>query len=189
MEELKKRQWVRMTPSGVEVSGIVLATSARGAALLTEVYRGYVNDYPKYFKMDEAAKLGFLASELLLRAEGDRHDHSDDCAVVLFGRSGSIVSDCRFQASLDGEEGFFPSPSVFVYTLPNIVTGEIALRNHYYGETAFYALDRYDSALISQVAKATFADGTVGSMICGWVDYEDDYHYEASLELLTNKTE
>lgn len=185
---LEQKQWVRMTPSGVEVSGNTLATSEHGAALLTEVYRGYVKDYPKFFKMDEPAKLGFLAAELLLRAEGNRHDDSDDRAIVLFGRSGSIVSDRRFQASLDGEDGFFPSPSVFVYTLPNIVTGEIALRNHYHGETAFYALDRHDSSVIRRVVEATFADCAVNSMICGWVDYEDDQRFEASLELLTNET-
>src|SRR3712207_7060242 len=37
---------------------------------------------------------------------------------------------------------FFPSPSVFVYTLPNIVTGEIAIRNHYHGETHFFVIPR-----------------------------------------------
>ena len=173
---MKKKQWVRLTPSGVEVSGSTLATSARGAALLTELYRTYVNDYPKYFKMDEPTKLGFLATELLLRADGDRHE-------------GSIVSDRRCQASLDGDDGFFPSPSVFVYTLPNMVTGEIALRNHYHGETAYYALDCYDPALIGSVVEATFADGSVGSIISGWVDYADEQHYEATMELLTYETE
>ena len=173
-----------MTPSGVEVSGIVLATSARGAALLTEVYRGYVNDYPKYFKMDEAAKLGFLASELLLRAEGDRHDHSDDCAVVLFGRSGSIVSDCRFQASLDGEEGFFPSPSVFVYTLPNIVTGEIAIRNKYYGETSFIVVESCDAHIMARQLMNAFQDPMTQSILGGWLDCNDENHFEARLFLV-----
>ena len=186
---MKKKQWICITPSGVEVSGSTLATSARGAALLTELYRTYVNDYPKYFKMDEPTKLGFLATELLLRAEGDRHEDSCDRAVIVFGRSGSIVSDRRFQASLDGDDGFFPSPSVFVYTLPNMVAGEIALRNHYHGETAYYALDRYDPTLIGSVVEATFADGSVGSIISGWVDYADEQHYEATMELLTYETE
>ena len=67
------KQWVRITPEGVEVSGEPLTTAGRGAALLTEVYRAKVNDYPKFFKMDELSKLGFLATELLLQAEGDRH--------------------------------------------------------------------------------------------------------------------
>lgn len=53
---MKKKQWICITPSGVEVSGSALATSARGAALLTELYRTYVNDYPKYFKMDAPTK-------------------------------------------------------------------------------------------------------------------------------------
>jgi 3-oxoacyl-[acyl-carrier-protein] synthase-1 len=181
---MKKKQWICITPSGVEVSGSTLATSARGAALLTELYRTYVNDYPKYFKMDAPTKLGFLASELLLRAEGDRHEHSSDRAVVVFGRNGSIVSDHRFQATTDGPKGYFPSPSVFVYTLPNMVAGEIALRIHYHGETAYYALDHYDPALILSVVATTLADNCTGSIISGWVDYIDPKHYEAAMELL-----
>ena len=56
------KQWVRITSESVEVNGEPLATTARGAALLTEVYRSRVNDYPKFFKMDELSKLGWLAT-------------------------------------------------------------------------------------------------------------------------------
>ena len=85
--------WVKITPTGVVVNGETLTTEARGAALLTEVYRARVNDYPKFFKMDELSKLGFLATELLLQAAGDRHADIDDRAVILFGRSGSVCND------------------------------------------------------------------------------------------------
>jgi 3-oxoacyl-[acyl-carrier-protein] synthase-1 len=70
-----------------------------------------------------------------------------------------------------------------VYTLPNIVTGEIAIRNHYQGETSFYILPQKDRQLMEQVITASFADPETQSMLCGWIDYEDDEHFEAELEV------
>lgn len=177
------KQWVRITSESVEVNGEPLATTARGAALLTEVYRSRVNDYPKFFKMDELSKLGWLATELLLQAAGDRHSDSEDRAVILFGRSGSVCNDRKYQETIAHADDFFPSPSVFVYTLPNIVTGEIAIRNSYYGETAFYLLDCYDEAVIKTVLASSFADGATESAVCGWVDCNADDEFEARLAL------
>jgi len=176
-------QWVKITSESVVVNGQPLTTMAHGAALLTEVYRAKVNDYPKFFKMDELSKLGWLATELLLQAAGDRHSDSEDRAVILFGRSGSVSNDRKYQATIGHVDDFFPSPSVFVYTLPNIVTGEIAIRNQYYGETAFYLLDHDDEAVIETVLASTFADGATTSAVCGWVDCDADDEFEAHIAL------
>ena len=46
----------------------------------------------------------------------------------------------RFQETIQHADSYYPSPALFVYTLPNIVTGEIAIRNKYYGETSFVGL-------------------------------------------------
>ena len=196
-------QWVRITPDGVEVNGEPLTTIACGVELLTEVYRARVNDYPKFFKMDELAKLGFLASELLLQAERqveghvletngnddkqglatDGNDYSDNRAVILFGRNGSLACDRRYQATIVNVNDFFPSPSIFVYTLPNIVTGEIAIRNHYNGETAFYLTDERDDDLMRAVVEASLLDAATRSVLCGWVDYESETCFEAYMTI------
>lgn len=81
-------------------------------------------------------------------------------------------------------ENFFPSPSLFVYTLPNIVTGEIAIRNHYYGETSFYVIDQDDPALIRSMAEEVILQGRAKSVICGWLDCEDKDHFLARLEVV-----
>ena len=128
---MTKKQWVKITPERVILNGEPLITTAQGAALLTEIYRSRVNDYPKFFKMDELSKLGFIASELLLQAEGDRHQDSEDRAVILFNRSSSVTNDRKYQDTIQRPDDYFPSPALFVYTLPNIVTGEIAIRNGY----------------------------------------------------------
>ena len=77
-----------------------------------------------------------MASELLLQAEGaERFVPREDRAVVFFNRSASLQADTAYQATIQDPDNFYPSPAAFVYTLPNIVTGEIAIRNKYFGET------------------------------------------------------
>lgn len=175
---------IQMTPRSVVLNGQSLPVSSQGAALLTEVYRNRVNDYPKFFKMDELSRIGWLASELLLRSEPAGDSSHDGRAVILFGRSGSLVTDRRYQQTIDVAGDFFPSPSVFVYTLPNMVTGEIALRHQYHGETAFYALPEKDPTVIQQLLQATFRDPTVRSILCGWVDCTSEDEFEATLQLI-----
>jgi 3-oxoacyl-[acyl-carrier-protein] synthase-1 len=181
---MNKRHWVRITSESVVVDGIQLQTSATGAGLLTELYRLKVNDYSKFFKMDELSKLGFVASELLLQAAGDRHSDSEDRAVILFNRSGSLCNDRKYQETIQQVDDFFPSPALFVYTLPNIVTGEIAIRNTYYGETSFYVLAEKDDKVISEVIEASFRDTMTQSVIGGWLDCEDKDHFDAEIYLI-----
>ena len=177
---------VVIRPDAVEVDGRRLPIDAHGPALLTALYRQYVGDYPKYYKMDPLSRLGFVASELLLQAEEGRERFvmCDDRAVIFFNHSSSVCADRQFMETIADPENCFPSPSVFVYTLPNIVTGEIAIRNHYHGETSFYILPRRDDSLIQQVLHASCLDPATQSILCGWLDYEDDTHFEADLRLL-----
>lgn len=178
------RHWVSVKPETIIVDGHKLPTMAHGGDLLSEAYRQYINDYPKFFKMDDLCRLGFVASELLLQAASDRHADSEDRAVILFNRSGSMADDRRYQDTISQANDFFPSPSLFVYTLPNIVTGEIAIRNRYHGETAFYVLSQRDEKLMHSVVTATMLDGITTSAICGWIDCESHDLFDAHIELV-----
>lgn len=178
---------VCLTPQALTIDGKEVATACQ----LTDLYKRYVGDYPKYYKMDGLSRLGFLASELLLQAEGraEADEMAADRAVILFNHASSIDADVKFQASIADPDNFFASPSVFVYTLPNIVTGEIAIRHHYHGETSFYVLPARDEQRMQQVITASFLDAATRSMIAGWVDYVDEQHYEASLQLIFRQPE
>lgn len=180
-----RTHWVVIVNNEVIIDGIRLDTTETGAALLTEIYKNEVGDYPKFFKMDSLARLAFIATELLLKAEGrERFVDCDDRAVVLFNRTSSITADRDYVASIDGDEGFYPSPSVFVYTLPNLSVGEIAMRNNYHGETSFYILPERDEKLIKIVQQASMLDPSTKSMITGWIDYPNDDHFVAELYIL-----
>ena len=176
---------VLIRPDAVEVDGRHLPIDAFGKELLTALYRQYVGDYPKYYKMDPLSRLGFIASELLLQAEGaERFVACDDRAVIFFNHSSSVCADRQYIETIADPDNCFPSPSVFVYTLPNIVTGEIAIRNGYHGETSFYILPRQDDRLMQQILQASSLDSTTQSILCGWLDYEDDTHFVADLRIL-----
>ena len=176
---------VHITPNSVTVNGKELSHKETGAAMLTELYRTHIGDYPKFFKMDTLSKLGFVASELLLQAEGsERFVPCEDRAVIFFNRSASLQADTAYQATIQDPDNFFPSPAAFVYTLPNIVTGEIAIRNKYFGETSFIVLDDFDEQIMAQQLQNAFHDPTTKSVLGGWLDCTDENHFEAKIILV-----
>ena len=181
------RHEIYITPNEVKIDGMALSHNENGAALLTELYRAYVGDYPKFFKMDTLCKLGFVASELLLQAEGtQRFEPREDRAVVFFNRSASLQADTAYQATIQDPDNFYPSPAAFVYTLPNIVTGEIAIRNKYFGETSFLVLEQYDENIMARELQNAFQDPMTKSILGGWLDCTDENHFEAHIFLINN---
>ena len=176
---------VYISPEKVVVDGKTLTHNENGSALLTELYRKHIGDYPKFFKMDTLSKLGFIASELLLNAEGNRDfEPRENRAVIFFNRNASLQADTHYQSTIQNPENFFPSPAAFVYTLPNIVTGEIAIRNKYFGETSFMVIDDYNEQIIMKNLINAFQDPITESIIGGWVDCSDEEHFEARIFLM-----
>lgn len=179
---LRKTHSVRITPNGVSVDGLPRESHGEGMSLITDIYKRYLDDNPKYYKMDPLCRLGYIATELLLMAENSPSDMPrNDRAVIFFNSSSSIMADIVYEKSIEDKDDYFPSPSAFVYTLPNIVIGEIAIHNHYQGETSFYILNQRNDDIIEQVVEASFNDKDTTSMISGWLDYQDDAHFEADL--------
>ncbi len=142
---------------------------------LTDLYRRQGCDYPKFFKMDTACKLGFLLAELLVKEDPDRFVSREDRAVLVFSRNGSMADDRNYAASMED----FPSPALFVYTLPNTVTGEIAIRNKYAGETSAFVLEEFDPERILDQICLAFQDGVTRSVLAAWVDCPSDEEWKA----------
>lgn len=175
-----------LTPDSLTVDGRTIPVDSSGDRLLASLYRERIGGYPKFHKMDSLSKLGFLATELLLQCEGgDLVEGTASRGVYFFNTKGSRAADLAFLDSI-GEENFFPSPSLFVYTLPNIVTGEIAIRHGYKGETGFFLLPRKDWSRMESFINSIFCDTEITSAIAGWVEYIDSSHYEADI-ILANK--
>ena len=177
-----KRHTLKLTPTSLTIDAQSVNLEKEGADLLTSLYKQYVDDYPKYYKMDGLCRLGFIAAELLVKQENSSLPRNR--AVILFNHSSSIAVDRRYFDTIADKNDYFPSPSAFVYTLPNIVTGEIAIRHHYHGETSFYITDCHDSRREWQILCASMADPVTNSAIAGWIDYVDDHHFEADMYIV-----
>jgi 3-oxoacyl-[acyl-carrier-protein] synthase-1 len=53
---------VRLTSDSVTLDGQVVPTQNKGRDMLTELYKKYVGDYPRYYKMDILSKVAFICS-------------------------------------------------------------------------------------------------------------------------------
>ena len=158
-----------------------IALSFENSAEITDFYRSMHIDYPKFFKMDNLSKLGFLASEILFKDNGDRFSPKENIAVICFNRSSSLDADIQYQTTIQSNENYFPSPSLFVYTLPNIVAGEIAIRNNIFGETSFYICRKFDAKQIVRTVRNVFYDKTTTASLVMWVE-----HFDVFMALVEN---
>lgn len=159
------------------MDGQAIPVQETGEKMLVELYRKYAGDYPKFFKMDTLCRLGFIAAELLLQKESVE-------AVILANRSASIKNDTDYLTTIS-DGNYYPSPALFVYTLPNIVTGEIAIRHHIQGETSFYILNNAEE--LEPIIKSTFAAPHCPSAImAGWCECSESNRFYAKLQIIWN---
>ncbi len=136
--------------------------------------------YPKFYKMDPLSKLGFIASELVFRhVKLDLYDKKR-VGVVLANANSSLDTDLVHQESISNRSQYFPSPSVFVYTLPNIMIGEICIRHRLNGENAFLIAEKFESKQLFDYVNELFQNNRVDVCLTGWVDLVKD-KFEALL--------
>ncbi len=160
----------------------------KGEHFLTELYRYLGDPYPKFYKMDHLCKTGWLAAGVLLKTAGLFNDKAKkDNAIILFNRNSSLDNDKQYQLTLD-PQAYFPSPAVFVYTLANIVTGEIAIRHKIFGESSFYISESFDREHVLHCAALAFAHTpALRHILCGWVEY-NRHKAEVYLMLVNKKS-
>ena len=138
------------------------------------VYKNIGMEYPKFFKMDRLCKAGVLASELLMRKMPAIPDGSKrQGAVICFNSAGSLDDDRAYQQTIQHREAYFPSPSIFVYTLSNIVTGEIAILHRILGESASYVSPACDFKALASAMTKDLADPHHDFVLSGWIDYDE----------------
>jgi hypothetical protein len=142
-------------------------TSSDLAAFLLSAYQHFGFQYPKFYKMDHLGKLGWLAAELLLsKGFNPGLYQPEDIAVVLSNSNASLDTDYKYMETVKE----IPSPAVFVYTLPNIMIGEICIRHKFKGENAFFVFESFDAGFIHQYVRDLMENATARACICGWVD-------------------
>lgn len=141
---------------------------------LSEIYKKLGCDYPKFFKMDPLCKSGFLTAELVMsHLHLSPDEPKEDWAVVCFNSAGSLDDDRTYQATIQEADSYFPSPAVFVYTLANIVTGEIAIRHKIKGESSCYVAQKFQPGTILQAVNDVLQLTPARHVLAGWVDFDE----------------
>lgn len=138
------------------------------------LYTTLAFDYPKIHKMDNLSKLGVLAFQAI-HSNIELEKYSEDKrAVLLMNTSGSLDIDCKHQDSIQDPDCFYPSPANFVYTLPNICLGEMAILKKYKGENNVYIDSEFDADMLLNQIKFLFETNKVDLCIAGWLEYYNE---------------
>lgn len=150
-------------------------------SFLKKLYKYLDIGYSKFFKMDSLSKLSFLAAELALK---DCEFDVSNTGLVMSNSASSLDSDRKHQESIEDPENYFPSPAVFVYTLPNIGIGEISIRHKIKSENAFFIFEKYNAGFHFNYEKSLIDAKKCDSILGGWLN-TDDTNYEAFLYLIS----
>ncbi len=144
---------------------------------IRSVYGHYGIDYPKFFKMDNLCKLAFMSAEILFKGSDVIQKYpGEEIGVILENASSSLEYDLKHQDSVRDRNKYFPSPSVFVYTIPNIMVAEIAIRHKLKGENAVFILEKFDSGFIHEYVSGLFHNQQVACCLSGWIEsYKEGY--------------
>lgn len=148
---------------------------------LDMLYRKKGIKYPKFHKMDGISKLCFLAADDILGVPAS--ETSNNTAVVLVTKEGCNQVDAKYLQTISANN-FFPSPALFVYTLPNIPTGEIAIRHHLTAETSAYLLSDRQFSDVTMLVANTFLNSNVKQTLLILADYINKDNFECHAWLI-----
>lgn len=143
------------------------------------IYTNQTLKYPKFFKMDLLSKLSFLAAELVL----NNVETTKNIALVFSNNASSLDTDRKYQKSIDNKDDFYPSPAIFVYTLPNIGIGEISIRHQIKSENAFFVFQDYQADFHHAYENNLIQSQKSEAVLGGWVNV-DKNSYEAFVYLV-----
>lgn len=143
--------------------------------LSKSIYNGFNMNYPKFYKMDNLSKLGFLSAEAVLRESNilSNYGHKE-IGIFIQNANSSLDTDKTYFETIKNSDNYFPSPSIFVYTLPNIMIGEISIKNKITGEHACFISEKFDAKELYDYIKCLFDKGSIKCCLAGWVDLIDN---------------
>lgn len=175
---------ITIRPGVVERDGTVIFNSSETdfAPFIRKAYKNLGENNMKFYKMDDLCKLGYMAAGYLLK---ETDYQPEEIGIILANASSSLDTDCKHQTLISKEGDKAASPAVFVYTLPNVVLGEICIRHKIKGENTFFVSPHYKSDSLEDYARIVMAKGKLRTCIIGWCELMDG-QYQAEFKQLTN---
>lgn len=160
--------YIESTPTSMEV-------------FFKNVFKSLEIKYPKFFKMDNLSKLSFLAAELTLNSNSE-----NNTAIVLSNNSSSLETDRKHQKTINNKENYYPSPALFVYTLPNIGIGEISIRHNLKTESAFFVFENFNPRFHNIYENHLIKSKKANKVLSGWINV-DENEFEAFVYLVAKE--
>jgi len=145
---------------------------------LKEAYKKLEINYPKYHKMDALCKLGTLGASVLFKHQSIELN----TALVFSNASSSQEIDLKHQDSLSN----IVSPAVFVYTLPNIILGEISIKYKLQSENVFFIEKKFNPELLFNYSEILLKTNKAFNVVCGWIELKND-EYDVFLCLVSKE--
>ena len=134
----------------------------------------------KFYKMDDLCKLGYTAVGYLLK---EKNFQPEEIGILLVNAAASLNTDIRHQMIINQEGDHAASPTVFVYTLPNVVAGEICIRHKIQGENTFFIEKEFDADKLEEYARIVMKKGNLKACITGWCNLLME-EYKADFKLI-----
>lgn len=153
--------------------------SADFGTFIREAFKSRGENNMKFYKMDDLCKLGYVAAAWLL--DGIEFGE-EECGMVLSGKYGCLDTDMKHQQIIDKDGDAASSPAVFVYTLPNVVAGEISIRHHIKGENTWFWSDDRTMSDLKHYASLMAGASDLRYCIIGHLDFLNG-EYFAKFEL------
>jgi hypothetical protein len=161
--------WISIRNGRLIRSGERVASAADAAGM----YRELGCSYPKFFKMDTLSKWAWLGAEVLLCNDGAwayEGVSKEQIGLVLATQDGCLEADKKYADSM----ATVASPALFVYTLPNIMLGEICIRHGFKGEQLCLVNEGFDADALRFQAQDLLENRNLSHCLFGWADVVGD---------------
>ena len=169
LPEIRCTREVRIENSSVFINNELIFHSEEPdfGIFIRDTYKKSGGNNMKFYKMDDLCKLGYVAAEYLLK---DKTFAPLEMGMLLANATSSLHTDIRHQQLIDQDGDRAASPAVFVYTLPNVVSGEICIRHKIQGENTFFITKAYQPEKLERYARIVMQKGKLNYCIIGWCE-------------------
>lgn len=180
---------VELAEGQVVVDGKVIfrATERLFPEFIRQVFTSTGEQNLKFYKKDDLAKLGYVASLYLLDG---MEVNPVTTGIVLANASASLHADLQHEEIIEAEGDKGARPSIFVYTLPNVTAGEICIRHKLQGENTFFIYEAYNEKVLHEMeyyASLVMSEGKLDRCIVGWCELLKEDDYRAVFKLISKK--
>ena len=137
----------------------------------------------KFYKMSDLCKAAYVSMANLIKDIPINEFAPEDISIVFSNRSSSLETDVEHQKIINQHLDEGASPAVFVYTLPNVVTGELCIRHKIKGNNTFFVENR-NTGITEEYARILLTTNKAKAVICGWCEKFGET-WDVEIKLLT----